>query len=289
MKQLRSLSELYQSEYYLQVINGLKQNTRERGTFSCIGEPKKYNMFLYLHNCIGTYTLSDGRVIRAESETIVYTPQGSQYSVSFESADRSQPSYNDGINFLIWDSHQEPLFFTSSDVEVLHVPNPRHYQMLFSDISEHCLLSVQSPAKLQSVFYGILSEIGYCYRWKNINSQQFHVIEKGILYLEEDKDQDLSVKEIAALCNVSEIYFRRLFKQYAGMSPVEYKLHSKLLRAKQYLASQNFTIREVAELSGFEDAAYFCKVFKAKTGLSPRVYRLQNHPAGSRVEFCGRY
>lgn len=138
-------------------------------------------------------------------------------------------------------------------------------------------------------FYGILSEIGYCYRRKNINSQQFHVIEKGILYLEEDKDQDLSVKEIAALCNVSEIYFRRLFKQYAGMSPVEYKLHSKLLRAKQYLASQNFTIREVAELSGFEDAAYFCKVFKAKTGLSPRAYRLQNHPAGSRVEFCGRY
>ena len=281
VKQLRGLSELYQSEYYLRVINGLKQNLRERGTFSCIGEPKKYNMFLYLHNCTGTYTLGDGQVIRAENETIVYTPQGSQYSVSFEPVDRSQPSYNDGINFLVWDSRQEPLFFTDLDVEVIHVPNPRRYQMLFSDISEHCLLSVQSPAKLQSAFYGILSEIGYCYRRKNINSQQFHVIEKGILYLEEDKDQNLSVKEIAALCNVSEIYFRRLFKQYAGMSPVEYKLHSKLLRARQYLASQNFTIREVAELSGFEDAAYFCKVFKAKTGLSPRAYRLQSRPVGS--------
>ena len=132
---------------------------------------------------------------------------------------------------------------------MIHPSNPEHYRMLFSEISEHCRLSVQSPARLQSIFYGLLSDLSYSYRREAIRSKQFHVIEKGILYLEEDKEQNLSIPDIAALCNVSEIYFRRLFKEYAGMSPVEYKLHTRLSRARQYLTSENFSIREVAELS----------------------------------------
>lgn len=276
VRQVCSFSELYQAEYFLQVINGLKQTLRERGAFSCIGEPKKYNMFLYLHNCTGRYVLQDGREIVAENESFVYTSQGSQYSVKFQPVDPSLESYNDGINFLIWDSQQRPLFFSEEEVVVIHPSNPEHYRMLFFEISEHCRLSVQSPARLQSIFYGLLSDLSYSYRREAIRSKQFHVIEKGILYLEEDKEQNLSIPDIAALCNVSEIYFRRLFKEYAGMSPVEYKLHTRLSRARQYLTSENFSIREVAELSGFEDPAYFCRVFKEKTGFTPREYRAQN-------------
>ena len=53
------------------------------------------------------------------------------------------------------------------------------------------------------------------------------------------------------------------------MTPVQFKINKKIEKAKQYLAFEGKTVRETAEALGFTEVAYFCRVFKEKTGITP--------------------
>ena len=94
--------------------------------------------------------------------------------------------------------------------------------------------------------------------------------------MEQDPRQLLSIKEVAELCDVSEIYFRRLFKEYAGVSPIEYRMHTKIEKAKKYLQYDQMNTDEISALLGFTDPSYFCRQFKKHTGMTPTEYRQQS-------------
>ena len=96
---------------------------------------------------------------------------------------------------------------------------------------------------------------------------------KGIAYLENVSDAELNLKEVSNLCNVSTSYFRRLFKEYANVSPKEYVINNKIEKAKLYIEYENFTVSEIAERLNFTDSAYFSKQFKRKVGMSPSEYK----------------
>ena len=99
------------------------------------------------------------------------------------------------------------------------------------------------------------------------------IIEQGIRYLETDPSLEKSVAEIAKMCNVSQNYFCRLFKEYSGITPQDYILKAKIEKAKIALRETSLSVSEIALLCGFEDASYFCRLFKKKTGVSPLGYK----------------
>lgn len=85
--------------------------------------------------------------------------------------------------------------------------------------------------------------------------------------------QDLSVSDVAAAAKVSESFLYRLFRA-EGTTPVEYLRRCRLERAKRYLLENpEMRIGEIAQLCGFADAAYFCKVFRDSERMTPKAYR----------------
>ena len=86
-------------------------------------------------------------------------------------------------------------------------------------------------------------------------------------------DGKLSIDDLAALCGISTVYFRRLFRQVYGIPPVRYILRLRLERAKELIASGLYTVEKAAELSGFSDTCYFCRCFRTETGVTPTEYR----------------
>ena len=83
----------------------------------------------------------------------------------------------------------------------------------------------------------------------------------------------LQVSEMAKLCGVSECYFRKLFKEYSGESPVDFRQRYRIEKAKQLLLSdEGFTIGEIAEELNFTDIYHFSKTFKKYTDISPRQF-----------------
>ena len=69
------------------------------------------------------------------------------------------------------------------------------------------------------------------------------------------------------------LWFRRMFKEYTGVSPAQYQLQQKLLKAKELLTSSSMNISEIAYSLKFENAGQFSTFFKKKEGVTPSGFR----------------
>ena len=125
--------------------------------------------------------------------------------------------------------------------------------------------------RLISLFYDILSRVSKTEKTQYHSSAALKLIEPAADYLKDHIfDTALKVGELHSLCDVSDVYFRKLFISRYGESPKKYVLSRRLDRAKAIIDNGEFnSIKEVAYLSGFEDPLYFSKVFKQKYGVSP--------------------
>ena len=95
----------------------------------------------------------------------------------------------------------------------------------------------------------------------------------SLRYLHEHLDRPVSLAELAALEHLSVSRFRVLFAAQTGLPPQEYILREKLARACQLLRETDLPVREVAEWIGYEDPRYFSRLFRGRTGTTPREYR----------------
>lgn len=67
-------------------------------------------------------------------------------------------------------------------------------------------------------------------------------------------------------------YLRKLFKKEVGVSPLEYMTGLRMKSAETLLTAMwtnEYTISEIAQMCGFEDALYFSRVFKKYYGCAP--------------------
>ena len=261
------LGGLYSRNYSLNVLNAHKKHWGDGGCYSCVGRPKDKNILLYLDGVEAEYTLADGSVIRANPGDLVYTPMGSEYQIRFFNR-AGEHSNTVGTNFFVFDEEGEPFVFSTSILVFTGVDCAAIVKRI-NDASEGYTESCFSEMK--AGFYELLTLLSKRQRRRNV--KKFQVIEQGIAYMEENLSQDRSIEEIAAACNVSEIYFRRLFKEYSGLSPMEYRIRRRIERAKNYLAYEDMSVSEIAALLGFVDTAYFCKQFKAYTGVTPLGFK----------------
>ena len=92
-------------------------------------------------------------------------------------------------------------------------------------------------------------------------------------YMQAHPEQDITLPRVAAMVNLSPNYFSQLFKDETGMSFTEYLANVRLEYAKSLLRSGHLGLQEVVTRCGFSDAAYFCRFFKRRTGMSPGQWR----------------
>lgn len=89
----------------------------------------------------------------------------------------------------------------------------------------------------------------------------------------EYSSEDFSVTSLASQAEMSEVHFRRCFKQIYHVSPQQYLLELRLNRAKELLQYDTTPVSEVAHICGMPDPCYFSRLFKQKTGYAPSEYR----------------
>lgn len=84
---------------------------------------------------------------------------------------------------------------------------------------------------------------------------------------------DLSIDELAKMCNLSLSSFKREFKKEFNDSPKNYILEQRLHKAKELLAITDMPVNEIAYETGFNDPHYFSRLFKKKKDKTPGEYR----------------
>ncbi len=77
----------------------------------------------------------------------------------------------------------------------------------------------------------------------------------------------------ASLLNISEIYLNEAVKGATGLSAGTYIRTRAMIQARRQLAYTNLSTKEIAYSLGYDDYAYFSKLFKKIVGLSPSEFR----------------
>lgn len=95
-------------------------------------------------------------------------------------------------------------------------------------------------------------------------------LERAIDYLSANYYENLPVSHYAALCGMSEVNFRRVFGEYIGKSPIEYRNDLRLESARARILSGEYNVTEAAESVGFENLSFFIKLYKRKFGHTPK-------------------
>jgi transcriptional regulator GlxA family with amidase domain len=98
-------------------------------------------------------------------------------------------------------------------------------------------------------------------------------VKRAQVYLNKNLGEGISRWKLAETVHASEDYLTRIFKKELGLSPWEYLLRLRIQAARTLLRSSADSISAVAEAVGFQDQAYFCRVFKKYETRTPREYR----------------
>ncbi|SME14247.1 Bifunctional transcriptional activator/DNA repair enzyme AdaA [Bacillus mobilis] len=95
-------------------------------------------------------------------------------------------------------------------------------------------------------------------------------------YIEKHFDELLTLDILAEMCHGSPFHLQRTFKKTTGISPIEYILQFRIVKAAEQLLQTNQSIKEISTAVGIENPEYFATLFKKKTGFTPTEYRKKN-------------
>ena len=92
-------------------------------------------------------------------------------------------------------------------------------------------------------------------------------------YIEKNCASKITIKELADLKNMSLSLFTKKFKNKTENAPVQYINKRKVELVKEYLKKREYTLGEIAELTGFSNENYMVRVFRKVTGKTITDYR----------------
>lgn len=123
------------------------------------------------------------------------------------------------------------------------------------------------PFYYVSCLYNLLWQIDESY---SVIPAKYKKLRAALSEIAEYWYKNETVAYYAELCSMSEVNFRRLFKEYTGLSPIDYRNDIRLSNAKSKLKSGEYNVSEVAELCGFSNLSFFIRLYKEKYGYTPK-------------------
>lgn len=263
-------NELLKTDFNISSIFSMRQYWEENSKFiAYANRGRKTSALLYFCGCSARYTLPDGKSLTVEKGSIVYIPQDTMYTIEFFNITPEAIS-TIIIEFSTCDTTGEPFVFYPH-ITTIASKNDSIYKNYFHEAVGLYLSPLQPIAMIKSILYKFISEICGESRISHIYSKKFSGIADGILYLENTVTYDKSIEDIAKMCHVSTACFRKLFKQYCGLSPAQYLTSARISHAKKLLHG-DMSVQSVAFALGFASSPHFCKFFKTHTGMTPKEY-----------------
>lgn len=166
--------------------------------------------------------------------------------------------------------------FLSVDKPIYHVGFSADIIRLYEEAYKR---AQEEAPYLQQILAGIVNHlVGLMYaleRSMELSKDHTRVdmINLARLRIRESLEVDLTIQQVAEDLGVSYSNFRKLFKEFTGISPALYQQDLRLQRAKELLATTTLSIKEIAYRLRFESPNYFSSKFKIKTGKKPSEFR----------------
>ncbi|MET3942206.1 AraC-like DNA-binding protein [Paenibacillus sp. PvP094] len=103
-------------------------------------------------------------------------------------------------------------------------------------------------------------------------------IREAANYIRSHSNEHITLEQAAGIAGYSTPYFSRKFSKTIGISFPEFLMESRLLHAKQLLATTNLSIKQITLETGFSQSSYFIRCFRSQENVTPLQFRnIHNH------------
>jgi AraC family transcriptional regulator len=86
--------------------------------------------------------------------------------------------------------------------------------------------------------------------------------------------ESISIEKLAELTELSPFHFSRVFKQSTGMTPLQFVIRERMLKAQQLIRETSRSLIEIALEVGYTSPSHFAQVFRRTTGMAPTEFRM---------------
>lgn len=147
------------------------------------------------------------------------------------------------------------------------------YKQAYATAIEEAAYSQQLLAGIVNHLVGMMYSLERNIQLNSRSQNHVEMISRARLLIRESLESSLTIQQVAEKMGVSYSNFRKLFKEYTGLSPAVYQQDLRLQRAKELLSTTDMSIKEIAYQLNFDSPDYFSAKFKAKTGRRPTELR----------------
>ncbi len=98
-------------------------------------------------------------------------------------------------------------------------------------------------------------------------------VSQTLNFMDSCHQRPIRIAELAAIAHMSVRNYQRIFHEVEGITPSEYLLNLRILKARKLLERENRPVTAIAYDCGFSDSNYFTRVFHKSVGMTPREYR----------------
>ena len=160
-----------------------------------------------------------------------------------------------------------------NDIFTFPINNSEKILKLFKELEYKRTLKKQMY-KVESIrdTYSILLMLTQLMRKNYFPVEKINKISPAIEYIAKNYNKNIKNDVLANLCNLSTVYFRKLFSETMGISPIAYVHELRIKKAKEMLKSDYSSITDIAESLGYLNIYDFSRTFKKHTGITPSKY-----------------
>lgn len=153
-------------------------------------------------------------------------------------------------------------------------PDAAPIQELQQILDEASSKKITNAFKGSSLAYRFLMELyEYADSMDSKMDEWPEAIVRAALFARQYFSEKIGPDDMADVSGLSRYHFVRVFKQTAGITPIQYLTKIRIHKAIELLNHTKYSIEEIAEMAGYTNANYLNKVCKKVTGYSPGEIR----------------
>lgn len=207
-----------------------------------------------------TLYFSEGKTYRSDGNNLVVLPKGCSYEWCC--------THSGHYSIIEFESE-----LICRDIFSFSVKNSEKILKLFKELEYKRTLR-KSMYELESIrdTYSILLMLIQLTKRNYLPAEKINKISPALEYIAKNYNNNIKNDVLANLCNISAVYFRKLFTEIMGTSPISYVHELRIKKAKEMLKSDYGSITDIAQSLGYLNIYDFSRDFKKHTGVSPSKY-----------------
>lgn len=207
-----------------------------------------------------TVYTANGKAFLSDLGHVVVLPKGCSYDWTC-----TMPGHFSIIEFESESTYPEPVS--------IPVKNGEKILRMFKELESKRNLrhSMSLPESIRDT-YSILLQLTTAAPERYMPTQKQKKIAPAIDYISQHYNTDITNDLLSALTGLSTVYFRKLFTELMGLSPIAYVQRLRIEKAMEMLKSDYSSLSDIAQTLGYPNIYDFSRAFKKHTGIAPSKY-----------------